>query len=159
MISLYVRVDPIQASVLVPLSGSSWIHAYTWGVVFSSADGSLPTCLPIGLDPRACPAKCVQRAPVSGRLSGCRRDHPGIAGEDRPFLLSQTLSTQPAQVTVYREARSVPGPLAESGDQGDSLPSLSRNLPFQLRPKRGPLQNQNISTQLTQNSPLSRKGN
>lgn len=94
-------------------------------VVFASTDGSLPTCLPIGLDPRACPAKCEQRAPFSGQLSGCRRDHLGITGEDRPFLLSRTLSTQPAQVTVYREARSVPGP-QKVGIWGTSFPVLAR---------------------------------
>lgn len=92
LISLFARVDPIQDSLLVPLAGSSCDCAHAWGVVFASTDGSLPTCLPIGLDPRACPAKCVQRAPVSGQLSGCRRDYPGITGEDRPFLLSRTLS-------------------------------------------------------------------
>ncbi|KAM5322497.1 uncharacterized protein AAES06_015814 [Glossophaga mutica] len=52
-------------------------------------DGSLLACLPIGLDSRAHPAKYVQRAPGSGRLSGCRRDHPEITGEDWPFLLSR----------------------------------------------------------------------
>ncbi|XP_073759684.1 uncharacterized protein [Callorhinus ursinus] len=95
-------------------------------------DGSLPTCLPIGLDPRACPAKCVQRAPVSGQLSGGRRDHPRITGEDRPFLLSQTLSTQPAQDLYEELNETMPGQLpAQCLARSRCSLNLSCDGPFQ----------------------------
>ncbi|XP_012887707.1 PREDICTED: uncharacterized protein LOC105997728 [Dipodomys ordii] len=74
------------------------------------SDGSLPDCLPIGLDPRARPAECVQRAPGEGLYSGLHGDHPGDAGEDEPFLLSQA-SAQPAQDWYEEINEAMPGQL------------------------------------------------
>ncbi|XP_049731477.1 uncharacterized protein LOC126071285 [Elephas maximus indicus] len=52
------------------------------------SDGSLPACLPTGLDLTAPPAEHVQRAPGAGQRSDCSRNHPRDTGGDRPFLLS-----------------------------------------------------------------------